>query len=235
MNILIFSQSRTGSSYLMSMFRSSNIHFLSYPEPFGSDNMNSYSQKYVRNILKTIKKTSNVLCKEHFYNFDNRLPDVDKTAFLNNNWYIISLLRKDLVEATLSDLIARHTNLWYNPNYKFKEKFIIAEHKFLKDLKLRVNRVIKFAEWQQQNKLVNEFIYYEDLTFDFKKDYKNLKLSNIGPNINTITFKHNKHKQSPTKDSILINYDRLKQIGLEQILTVSHPYIDNNNSVITLK
>lgn len=35
--------------------------------------------------------------------------------------------------------------------------------------------------------------------------------------------------------NILINYDRLKQIGLEQILTVSHPYIDNNNGVITLK
>jgi len=197
--------------------------------------MHKYSQKYVRKLLKTIKKTSNVLCKEHFYNFDTRLPDVDKTAFLNNNWYIISLLRKDLVEATLSNLIARYTKLWYNPNYNSKKKFIIDEIDFLHRLEDRVNKVIKFAEWQQLNKLVNEFVYYEDLTFDFEKDYKNLKLSNIGPNINTITFNHNPHKQSPTKDSILINYNKLKQVGDEHMLTVSHPYINNNNGLITLK
>jgi hypothetical protein len=229
MNILIFSQARTGSSYLSGMFRKSNIDFLKYSEPF--NNIPPNFEKYKRKIFKAIKKSPNTVCKEHFYDFDEQLSDADKTEFLNNDWYIISLLRQNLVESALSQMIAEKTKKWDGSSYKSNKLIIIDEIDFLHRLEDRVNKVIKFAEWQQLNKLVNEFVYYEDLTFDFEKDYKNLKLSNTQP----LTFRTNTAKKSPLKDSILINYNKLKQVGDEHMLTVSHPYINNNNGLITLK
>jgi|TARA_B110000503_G_scaffold4865_1_gene6495 hypothetical protein len=231
-NILIVSQSRTGSTYLLNMFVNSNIKFKKYPEPFNYEHMESYSQKYIKRIIKTIKRTPNNVCKDHFSNINKRLSDADKTAFLNNNWYIISILRQDLVESTISNLIAEKTNLWQASDTPYLEKFVIDETYFLSTLESRYQSIIDLAEWNHKNKLLNEIVYYEDLKFDYDKDYKNLKLSNT----QSMTFKKNNIKKSQPKDSILINYNRLRQIGGEKMLTVlSHPYLNNNNGRIKLK
>jgi hypothetical protein len=104
MKILILSQARTGSNYLSWLFKNCDTNFCLISELFCFLQMEKHPSRYVYNLIKDIQsnKHQNLVCKEHFYKFNQHILNKNlKNKFLNIGWYIIGLLRKDLVQAEL--------------------------------------------------------------------------------------------------------------------------------------
>jgi hypothetical protein len=220
MKILILSHPRSGSSYLANLFKNCDENFYLVFEPFSRKVMKKYSSAYVKKIINTVqsKNYQNLICKEHFCKINEHILHENlKNKFLDINWYIIGLLRKDIVQAEISEYIAEEIKWWSYTNYdNTLRKIYIKPSKFLNQLQLKIQRIEKFLAWNNQFKKVNEFVFFEDLKFNYKDDYQNLNLSKRLP----LTF--NKQKipdtiMSPLKEKMVINYDEIKKLGDQAI------------------
>lgn len=219
MKYLIISSSRTGSTYLLQTLHSflpTSTHL--FGEPFQELTNND-------NIFKVIKNTENAVIKTHLNQLD-QLSAEQVDYFLHGNCYIILLLRKDLFNCTFSAVVADALDN-HNDKIYFPTTLSIKSSIFLEKLDFKIEYWEKFAELKQKN-LYNKIVYFEDLSFDTKKDAQ-LILENTKDQKRTDMI-----KKTPYHKITVENKEKLQKMFYKRIENYSHPYVLNNNGIFEL-
>ena len=212
-NYLIISHPRSGSNYLFDCLSRCSPGSC-YNEPFRNVSNNTH-------IVNT-----GTLIKTHLYDFltiDNKLQKK-----LLSTRHTVLLLRKDLFESAISDYIASRFKQWNSYNYTEQQAFTMDKHEMIKYVNGYVKYWKKFVEFKRNNK-IDTVLYYEDFTFNQKKDLK--KIFNIDK---TYLVNINSETKAPDKSKMVKNYYGLKARYLKYIDTITIDGITIQNGKFTL-
>ena len=158
---LILSTSRTGSSYFtqaLHLFLPASTKI--FAEPFRELLEND-------NMFKVIENTESVVLKTHLTQLED-LSSKQIDYFLHGSWYIILLMRKNIFDCAFSAVVANTINN-YNDKKYLPISLRIQKNIFFEIVDNKIRDWETFAELKQKN-LYNKIIYFEDLSFDSKKD-----------------------------------------------------------------
>lgn len=225
--IIIFSTSRSGSTYLTNLI-SYHANLKAIHEPFQEEMIFVNSTRKLDNIIKRVEKFSSVL-KTHINQFNN-LPQDYKNFFLGDSWYKISLLRKNLHNSILSHIVANKLDNFGDKKYS-KVSLIIDKEEYLKTFSFKMSNIYEISLLKKLN-LLDKLVYFEDLTFNNKVDIQNL---NFPFNV----FEKNKKllsTKTPLEKIKIINYDELLDLYNKTLSNIDDDtYLIIKNGTICLK
>ena len=210
---LIISHPRSGSNYLFDCLSRCSPGSC-YNEPF-RDGLNN---TYVVNTGTLIKTHLN-----DFLNIDYKLQKK-----LLSTRHTVLLLRKDLFESAISDYIASRFKQWNSYSYSEEQAFIMDKHEMIRYVKGYIEYWKKFVEFKKNNK-IDTVLYYEDFTFNQKKDLK--KIFNIDK---TYQINIKGEAKAPDKSKMIKNYYSLKKRYLTYIDTIEIDGVIIQNGKFTL-
>lgn len=218
MKLMILSQPRSGSSYLLSVFQHNYAASVVFAEPFSDDNV--IDSSYVNNIIEKCNN-NNFIIKTHI----SQLSEIEsRDYFLYNDWHKIILLRKNLYKQAVSFALARTLNV-FDFTGKFFLPIKVDTTMFLKSCELLVNEWNTFVNWKE-NMTNYKITYYEDLTFKPTKDIKKLGFP--------INIQKYNNQILPTPP-LVKNQKILKEVFNEYMLSVKlDSRIKNNNGILEL-
>jgi hypothetical protein len=233
MKLLILSNARSGSGYLRDLlYTYSSKDTILIDEPFQIEQLpnNNAQQRYVTKIIKSCLKNNNIVFKTHLtqlYRLDNQ---IHINFFLEDKiWYRILLLRKDLFKCSFSHAVADALNNFGDNDYT-NLSFAIKEDVFLNILETKIFYWNEFLKIKLKNNY-NKIVYFEDLTFNIKTDYKKVDIKLKDTNQREyITL-----KKTPYSILNIENEQKLKELFNNRMLNFSYSGIKNNNGFLELE
>lgn len=212
-NIIVFSQSRSGSTLLENLL-SSTGYFIPKGEIF---DVRKREVKFLYLFISGLsKRCGNVLFHLKLYHLDNRRNRVDAKKFLEklfkDGWYIVFLDRNNKIDQTLSHNIVKHRGNYHKTkNDKENFKFRIDFSLFKKEIRARLE------ERKREIEVLSNINY---IYVNYEKDLKNSenhqgtvnrildKLMLDHKEVSTIYKKINVYKP----EDIIINYEEYQEI-----------------------
>ena len=206
-NYLIISHPRSGSNYLFDCL-TRIAPGANFCEPFPTTE-----------DFKIVNKGK--VIKTHLYDFLNLDKKLQKK--LLSTRYTVLLLRKNIFESAISDIIAAHFQQWNSYTYTTDNAFSIDKKEMIQYVDGYVEYWKKFINFKNSHNL-DKIIYYEDLTFNSKKDLKNF--FNIDK---TYLLKISEETKAPNKNIIVKNYNELESKYLKYIKDIKIEGAINKN------
>jgi hypothetical protein len=212
----IISIPRSGSGYLRSLISKnlqSNENFYSISEPFNPTKNRSISYE---DIITQMSSVDTVITKNHI----NELIELKNTneklyeRFFDISFNHVCLLRHDIFETTMSRCIAKLTNQWNEYTYSENDKIVVPEYFFMSELSHTFNMWSAVSQNYFNVEYVN-IIYYEELSFNSKKDCELFGIQYNGMDV--------EYKKSPDKHQLVENIEKLKSLTFATINSISIP------------
>jgi hypothetical protein len=209
MDTLILSMPRTGSSYLYATLCS--LHEHTYAEPF---------RKVTDPIQFVNTMPDNVLIKSHYKQL-NVLDQPTRDKFMDRDWNIIMLLRRNVFKMTISRALAIHTGEYRDFTYGQGDKFKLNIRAVMA---LFVDTLHLVADLVAHRSSTHNVMYYEDLTFVPVMDLATLNLPVSGLCV------QDDRLRSPGMN-VVDNIDILYDLCREYMETYHHPTIRYNDKM----
>jgi hypothetical protein len=232
---------RSGTTYLFSLLADQvNTKFDGrFNESF---HMNSPRHKHLTSEQKIelastrlkswCNKDQTAIAKNHtsHLNFLKRSDLIDE--FTASDPYTILMVRRNIIDTTLSFARAVTTNEW--TRYRTSASILV-------DVNIFTNRILK-ASTQYMTDLAknpwrlryDEIVYYEDLTGKPDVDLIKLKIYDeqmFTPNPNAVIIT----ERAPDKKESIVNYDELRNIAIEYYFTnLTHPRIEFDGQTVKI-
>jgi hypothetical protein len=214
MNTLILSLPRTGSSYLYATLYS--LHDHAYAEPF---------RKVTDPIQFVNTLPDNVLIKSHYRQL-NVLDQPTRDKFMDRDWNIIMLLRRNVFKMTISRAMGIHTGEYRDFTYKQGDIFTLN----IPDvMALFVDTLHLVADLVAYRAATHTVLYYEDLTFVPAKDLATMHFPANGSDV------QDDRLRSPGMN-VVANLNILYNVCRDYMYTYNHPTIryNYNMEIITI-
>lgn len=219
MRIQILSLPRTGSAYLREMIDRQLLNLPNYyiiSEPFNNSKSNQDGYQDREAIIEKIRNADIVLVKNHIHELEELIGTEIMGCFCSFDWYTICLLRKNIFEMTLSRAIALQTDVWEDQN--FLDLKLTIDNNFFEDCLHNSIRWIEMIKRNALNFTYNKIVFYEELTFNSRRDFDNIGL----PFVHQVEFTTTK---TYSKEELVLNYEELKQQAIN-ILLMSNLNVD---------
>lgn len=144
-----------------------------------------------------------------------RLPD-----------YVIALTRKNILEATMSRVIARVNDAWVPP-YQIKPMSILPSS-VQQACNMALNMSLKSFAENYYNYKIDKLLYYEDLNFNS---------SDIDFLVELGEYKIEREKKiimerTPPKKSIVINYNQIEDMVMEYFKDIQYDWVHIKDGII---
>ncbi len=235
---MIYATGRTGSNYLHNtIYNNMDVDYFTCP--INNDRTKQLFKSGVdiesrleSHIAAIESQSRHIVWKTHPNQLANHkllsdyYPYIER--FCQIPTYVIGLTRKDLIQCTMSRIIARTTDAWtppYNTN-----KISVLPLKVEHFCHFTLHRSLYEFARNRHNLKVNTMIYYEDLQFN-DTDITLLGLDHIAPtNQDTVKIIHEK---TPDKKAIVDNYNQVEDMVSEYYRDVSLDWINISDGKIT--
>lgn len=229
MKLLLASLARTGSNYYFhEVLKKANTYECVLSEPFKYETMTTASLDYAYGILEKVTSSNSALVKTHLNQLENLSADC-KTKFLNNNWQVILLLRKDIFRCALSHALADSIKQFSEYTYNEQFKYTIDTNVFTNLLERKLKQWESFVEFKKSANVVS-VVYYEDLSFIPSRDIALTPVTATYPLLATVNIK----RKSPDNTKVITNFHYLKELSEKVLANYTYNGIKNNNGLIEL-
>lgn len=200
---------------------------LSMAEPFSLNF--DISNYYIDKVVASIENHDCAVVKTHIFQKNDGFRKIDTELYFRYesiDWYRIAMLRKNVLSCAMSFTLAERLQRYDEYDYDGTLRVSLDEAEFSKNLKIILNSWEEFAKLKRRN-MLNDILYFEDLTFDPQKDVAliNLELQNVF---------NGRSNKSPGHRNIITNYSELCDIAHQEISNFSSPGINNNNGTFEL-
>lgn len=211
---------RSASNYLY------NILVQNFPDHYNEKYIleSYFDSNKINDLIQKYSQKKDVILKIHARNMFDYSGNLLTDYFLNKEWHKIILMRKNLFNATLSLSVAKMSNEIVERKVRNNFNITISTKFFISCLENHLKDLNAFS-YLKENFLINNVVYYEDLTFIQTQD-----ISTLGLPINV----ENNIKQKKYSPRNVNNIDELKNIFFKRIKKFNNPYykIDNGNFVL---
>jgi hypothetical protein len=233
--IMIYATGRTGSNYLHNtIYNNLDVDYFTCPirpRKLFKENVDIHSS-LESSITAMEAHTRSIIWKTHPDPLVNPKLLVNYESYIDRfcqiPTHIIGLTRKDLIQSTLSRIIARTTESW-TPPYQHN-KISVLPSTVIRFCNVTLHHSLYEFARNRHNLKINTMIYYEDLQFN-DTDITLLGLDHIGPtNQDTVKIIHEK---TPDKKAIMDNYNQVEDMISEYYRDVSLDWINISDGKIT--
>jgi LPS sulfotransferase NodH len=233
-HIQVVAGKRSGSTYLTELILKYNTCYKGLFSPFHLSHIpNNKIYKHSKKLsadLNNLKQQ--YVVKTHYCDLPSLNSFIKDRNLEIDKFYNIFLIRCNLLDSILSLALARATNQWGWGNYQYEDKVALSSENLLHCIRAQIKDT-DYSLKNTYNIQYSEIIKYEDLSINPSDAYSSLKISKNQRHHKLYQLDDFTTKISPSKNTIITNFDQAKSFVLEYLPNVKSTNMEIKDGIIT--